>query len=134
MSLNFSPFCTCVLCPFQVYLLLHSPVKIFKYQVKHHLLFCLFVLAILGLRCYVWAFSACGEQGPLFVVVCRLLIVVASLVEERGLLSPHTRATTPEPTCHNHRSPHTLLPVLRNRHTTIFNYPNHKCLFCFQNS
>ena len=42
-------------------------------------------LAALGLRCCAWAFSSCGERGLLFVVVCRLLIVVASLVAEHGL-------------------------------------------------
>ena len=42
-------------------------------------------LAALGLRCCVQAFSSCGKQGLLFVVVCRLLIVVASLVAEHGL-------------------------------------------------
>ena len=31
------------------------------------------------------AFSSCGERGPLFVVVCGLLIAVASLVAERAL-------------------------------------------------
>ena len=30
-------------------------------------------------------FSSCGEWGLLFVVVCGLLIVVASLVAEHGL-------------------------------------------------
>ena len=34
---------------------------------------------MLGLRCWAWAFSGCGEQGLLFVAVCGLLIVVASL-------------------------------------------------------
>ena len=29
--------------------------------------------------------SSCGERGLLFVVVCRLLIAVASLVAEHGL-------------------------------------------------
>ena len=38
-------------------------------------------LAALGLRCYVRAFSSCGEWGLIFVVVHRLLIAVASLVE-----------------------------------------------------
>ena len=33
----------------------------------------------------VQAFSSCGERGLLFVVVRGLLIVVASLVAERGL-------------------------------------------------
>ena len=42
-------------------------------------------LAVLGLHCCAQAFSSCGEQGLLFVAVCRLLIVVASLVVEHGL-------------------------------------------------
>ena len=42
-------------------------------------------LAVLGLRCCAWAFSSCGEQGLLFVEVCRLLIEVTSLVVEHGL-------------------------------------------------
>ena len=44
-----------------------------------------FFLAALGLHCCMRAFSNCGEQGLLFVVVHRLLIVVASLVAEHGL-------------------------------------------------
>ena len=47
-------------------------------------LFILF-LAALGLRCCAWAFSTCGERGPLFIVVRGLLIVVASFVAEHGL-------------------------------------------------
>ena len=39
-------------------------------------------LAVLGLPCYTWAFSSCGEQGLLFVVVPGLLSVVASLAAE----------------------------------------------------
>ena len=42
-------------------------------------------LAVLGLRCCVWAFSSCSERGLLFFVVRGLLIVVASLVAEHGL-------------------------------------------------
>ena len=42
-------------------------------------------LAVLGLRCRAWAFSRCGEQGLLFVVVRGILIAVASLVAEHGL-------------------------------------------------
>ena len=42
-------------------------------------------MAALGLCCCTWAFSSCGEQGLLFVVVRRLLIVVASLAVEHGL-------------------------------------------------
>ena len=39
---------------------------------------CLF-LAALGLHCCARAFSSCGEQGLLFIVVCGPLIAVASL-------------------------------------------------------
>ena len=42
-------------------------------------------MAVLGLHCYTQAFSSCVEQGLLFVAVHRLLIVLASLVAERGL-------------------------------------------------
>ena len=42
-------------------------------------------MAALGLRCYVRAFSGCGEWGLLFVAVRGLLIAVASLVAEHGL-------------------------------------------------
>ena len=48
-------------------------------------LFIYLFLAALGLCCCAWAFSSCGEQGLLFIVVCGLLIVVASLVVEHGL-------------------------------------------------
>ena len=40
----------------------------------------LFVLAALGFRCCAGAFFSCSERELLFVVVCGLLIVVASLV------------------------------------------------------
>ena len=49
---------------------------------------CLFVclfMAVLGLHCCAQAFSSCGERGLLFVAVCELLIVVASLAVEHGL-------------------------------------------------
>ena len=49
------------------------------------LFFIYLFLAALGLHCCAQAFSSCGEQGLLFVMVCRLLIVVASLVAEHGL-------------------------------------------------
>ena len=42
-------------------------------------------LAVLGLCCCAWAFSGCGEWGPLFVAVHGFLIAVASLVAEHGL-------------------------------------------------
>ena len=40
---------------------------------------------MLHLHRSVWAFSSCGNQGLLFLVVHGLLIVVASLVEEHTL-------------------------------------------------
>ena len=53
------------------------------------ILFCsllfFFFLAVLGLRCCVWAFSSCGEWGLLFIVVRGLLIAVASLAAEHRL-------------------------------------------------
>ena len=42
-------------------------------------------MAPLGLCCCMQAFSSCGEQGLLFVVVHGLLIAVVSLVAEHGL-------------------------------------------------
>ena len=44
-----------------------------------------FFLAVLGLRCCSRAFSSCGEGELLFVVVCGLLLAVASLVAQHGL-------------------------------------------------
>ena len=39
---------------------------------------------MVGVCCWAWVFSSCGEWGPLFFEVLRLLTVVAFLVE-RGL-------------------------------------------------
>ena len=56
-----------------------------------HVLFCFLInffvdlLAALGSRCWVQAFSSYGEQGLLFIAVRGLLIAVASLVAEHGL-------------------------------------------------
>ena len=41
--------------------------------------------SFLSFGCHVWAFSSYGKWGPLFVVVCGLLLVVASLVEMHRL-------------------------------------------------
>ena len=58
-----------------------NPLYFFNY-----LLFILFIyLAALSLRCCVWAFSSCGEQGLLLIAVHGLLIVVACLVAEHRL-------------------------------------------------
>ena len=58
-----------------------------KHLTLGHFLFTFFFLiylflAALGLSCCTLAFSSCGEQGLLFVAVCELLLVVASLVVE----------------------------------------------------
>ena len=45
-----------------------------------------FLLAALDLHFCMTAFSSCGEPGLLFTGVCRVLIVVASLVARPGLL------------------------------------------------
>ena len=48
-------------------------------------LFIYLFLVALGLCCCAQAFSSCSEQGLLFVVVCGLLTVVASLIAEHRL-------------------------------------------------
>ena len=58
--------------------------KIYLFILKNLFIYYLF-LAALGLCCYAWVFSSCGEQGLLFVAVHGLLIVVASLVAEHRL-------------------------------------------------
>ena len=65
---------------FQLYQLDHFLYYLFTY----YKFICLF-LAALGLHFCMWAFSSCGEQGLLFVVLQGLLIAVASLVVEHGL-------------------------------------------------
>ena len=45
----------------------------------------LFIFGYIGSSLLWWAFSSCGEQGFLFIVVCGLLIAVVSLVAEHGL-------------------------------------------------
>ena len=64
-----------------LYLHQNLHLKVFFFLIYFIYLF----LAALGLRCCARAFSSCGERGLLFIVVRGLLIVVASLVAERGL-------------------------------------------------
>ena len=52
---------------------------LFSFGVFFWLLLLLLFFAALSLRCCMRAFSSCGEQGLLFIAVCVLLIVVASL-------------------------------------------------------
>ena len=58
---------------------------------SHKIIF-FFFLAALGLRCFVQAFSICSKFGVLFVAVCGLLIVLASLVARNRLSSCGTGA------------------------------------------
>ena len=52
----------------------------------YFILFIYFYLffSVLGLHCFGWAFSSCGEWGLLIITVHRLLIVVASLLCSTG--------------------------------------------------
>ena len=54
-----------------------------KFFFKNKFIYLFF--AMLGLRCCARAFSRCGQRGLLFIVVCGLLIAVASFVVEHGL-------------------------------------------------
>ena len=49
------------------------------------ILFIYVFMAVLGLRCYAWAFSSCIKQGSCLAVVHGLLIAVASLFAEHWL-------------------------------------------------
>ena len=62
-----------------------KPFAVISFNLFFKNLFIYLFLAALGLRCCTRAFSSCGEWGLLFVVVCRLLIAVASLVVEHRL-------------------------------------------------
>ena len=72
-------------------LALEKTSELFFFKKKIYLFVCLFVylfiylLAALGLPCCAQAFSSCGERGLLFLAVCGILIVVASLVVEHRL-------------------------------------------------
>ena len=47
---------------------------------------------MLGLCCFVWAFSSCGEQNLLCIVVRTLVIAVASAVVELRLIGARASA------------------------------------------
>ena len=59
-------------------------------KVFFFLIFIYLCLAELGLHCCVQVFSSCGKRGYFLVVVCKLLIPVASLVVAHGLSCPAT--------------------------------------------
>ena len=48
-------------------------------------LFIYLFMAVLGLRFCAWAFSSCGERGPLFIAVRGPLTITASPVMEHRL-------------------------------------------------
>ena len=52
---------------------------------KNIYLFIYLFMAVLGLRFCARAFSSCGKRGPLFIMVCRLLTIAASVVAEHRL-------------------------------------------------
>ena len=62
----------------------HDNVEYFFFLNKFIYFIYLFLVA-LGLRCCVWVFSSCGEQGLLFVMVRGLLIAVPSRRGSRAL-------------------------------------------------
>ena len=45
----------------------------------------IYLLAVLGLRCYMQALSVCRKRRLLFLAVCELLTAVASLGAEHRL-------------------------------------------------
>ena len=59
-----------------------SPIFFFIFKFYLFIYSC---LSVLGLCCYTSVFSSCSKQGLLFVVVCGLLIAVASVVAEHRL-------------------------------------------------
>ena len=62
-----------------IYIYIHIYIHIYTYIYIY--------MAALGLCCCPRAFSSCGERGLLFIAVRGLLIAVASLVAEHGLLA-----------------------------------------------
>ena len=73
--------CIALLLPF----VLGFCLSIFIFFFSSFFFFFSLVLAALGVRCCMQAFSSCGQRGLLFVAVCGLLIALASLVVEHGL-------------------------------------------------
>ena len=79
---------SCLFLSLRIFLPLKSAlceIQLLKFCVFFCFSFFFSFLAALGLRCCVWAFSSCSEQGLLFVAVHGLLIAVPSLVAEHGL-------------------------------------------------
>ena len=62
-----------------------SPSPILCLERSFFFSFLISFLAAVGLHCCAWAFSSCGERGLFFFMVCRLLIIMPSLVAEHRL-------------------------------------------------
>ena len=74
--------CVCFSLLFHISFLTFSDWNLFFFK---SYLFMYVFLAVLGLCCSALAFSSWDKQRLHFVVVCSLLIVMASLVAEHGL-------------------------------------------------
>ena len=81
---NFLRTCITFYLIFRAFLHLFYLLYYFFLNINLFIFFYLF-LAELCLCYCVWAFSSCSKRGLLFVVVCGLLIAVASLVAEPWL-------------------------------------------------
>ena len=57
----------------------------FFFPLQVNFFYFLLSLVALGLCWCMWAFSSCNKLGLLSIVVCRLLVVVASLAVENRL-------------------------------------------------
>ena len=82
----FSSLVTLIVCILDLLCLPSAPIPFFQITIFFisffkciNLFIYLFIFGLLDLRCCTQAFSSCSEQGLLFLVVCRLLIAVASL-------------------------------------------------------
>ena len=51
--------------------------------------------AVPGVHCFAWAFSSCGEWGPLFIAVCRLLIAELRLRSAQASVAVVHRLSCP---------------------------------------
>ena len=64
---------------------IYSSLIFFFFKEFHFIYLFIYFLAVLGLRFRARAFSSCGKQGLLFIVVHGPLTIAASLVAEHRL-------------------------------------------------
>ena len=62
-----------------------DPLMVLFYFLNKFIYIMFLLLAVLGFRCCMRAFSSCGKRGLLFVVVHGPLVAVASLVAKHRL-------------------------------------------------